>query len=91
MEEHRHNDSHQHRIDKQNGRRDTRIHIIITLEQEQRREREQQPHHRQRQYIRLFQSEGLFLYFHQNAQHHNSKKITVEQDGIRIHPRPIQG
>ena len=91
MENPRHDDGNQHRIDKQDGGRNARIHVVIALEEKERGKREQQPHYRQRKYIRLLQRKGLFLHFHQDAQHHNGEKVTVKEDGVHTHSRPVQG
>ena len=67
VEKHRHDDGNQHRIDKQDGGRNARIHVVIALEEKERGKGEQQPHYRQRKYIRLLQRKGLFLHLHQDA------------------------
>ena len=86
-----HNQRHHDRVDKQQGRGNAHVHVVVALEQRERRYGHQQSHHDEREDLPALQPEVTSACLQHDAQQGDGEQISVEQHRIGIHSRLVKG
>ena len=90
MKDQPHDQRHQQRIGKENGRGNASIHILIAKEQQQRRGAEDDAHQRHREELSSTKTKALSLQSHHHSHHQNSENVTEEKHRVSRHAISIQ-
>ena len=90
LEENNHDDGREDGVDEQQGTGNTRIHIVVCLEEREGREGEQDSHGSQDGDFFPPEPEGALLHLHDDAYHEEGEGITVEQHRIGSHTCGIE-